>query len=220
MPDVAFGLRTDCVAEEVGTARSTSDQRGAGPGVFCIHQRPGECRSPSSPLTRQRVDIEGTRAAASARLGGRPGARSAEREALAGAGRGGIGQRGHAERVPQAREPGEDRDDEGDLQGDGPGLVLIRRISSCTSAGWSTSNSSRPVLLSSCASVVQHLGDLLLLADDRTSLLSASRVNRVDSAASMIAPAKASPKDSPKDPAAEFTPAASLTRSSAIGLSV
>ena len=33
----------------------------------------------------------------------------------------------------------------------------------------------------------------------------------------MIAPAKASPKDRPNDPAAELTPAASLTLSSEIG---
>ena len=37
------------------------------------------------------------------------------------------------------------------------------------------------------------------------------------SVASMMAPANASPKDSPNEPAAEFTPAASLTRSSVIG---
>ena len=42
-------------------------------------------------------------------------------------------------------------------------------------------------------------------------------VKATDSAASMIAPANASPKDSPNEPAAEFTPAASLTRSSEIG---
>ena len=41
-----------------------------------------------------------------------------------------------------------------------------------------------------------------------------------DSDASMIAPANASPNDSPNEPAAEFTPAASLTRSSSIGDSV
>ena len=45
-------------------------------------------------------------------------------------------------------------------------------------------------------------------------------VNANDSVASMMAPAKASPNDSPNDPAAEFTPAASLTRSSEIGDSV
>ena len=38
--------------------------------------------------------------------------------------------------------------------------------------------------------------------------------------ASMMPPAIASPNDSPKEPAAEFTPAASLTRSSAMGESV
>ena len=54
----------------------------------------------------------------------------------------------------------------------------------------------------------------------RTSLEFASCVKRSDSEASMIAPAKARPKDSPKDPPAELTPAASLTRSSSIGDSV
>ena len=36
----------------------------------------------------------------------------------------------------------------------------------------------------------------------------------------MIAPANARPNDSPNEPAAELTPAASLTRSSSIGDSV
>ena len=36
----------------------------------------------------------------------------------------------------------------------------------------------------------------------------------------MIAPAKARPNERPNEPAAEFTPAASLTRSSVIGESV
>ena len=45
-------------------------------------------------------------------------------------------------------------------------------------------------------------------------------VKVMERVASMMAPANASPKDSPKDPLAEFTPAASLTRSSEIGASV
>ena len=45
-------------------------------------------------------------------------------------------------------------------------------------------------------------------------------VNAKERVASMMAPANASPNDSPKDPAAELTPAASLTRSSVIGASV
>ena len=53
-----------------------------------------------------------------------------------------------------------------------------------------------------------------------TLLLSDSVVKAKDSVASMIAPAKASPNDSPNEPAAEFTPAASLTRSSEMGESV
>ena len=36
----------------------------------------------------------------------------------------------------------------------------------------------------------------------------------------MMAPPNASPKESPKDPPAELTPAASLTRSSEMGASV
>ena len=45
-------------------------------------------------------------------------------------------------------------------------------------------------------------------------------VKAKESVASMIAPANARPNESPNDPAAEFTPAASLTRSSEIGASV
>ena len=45
-------------------------------------------------------------------------------------------------------------------------------------------------------------------------------VKVIESVASMIAPAKARPNESPNEPLAEFTPAASLTRSSEIGDSV
>ena len=51
-------------------------------------------------------------------------------------------------------------------------------------------------------------------------LASVLAVKVVASVASMIAPANASPKDRPNDPAAELTPAASLTRSSDTGDSV
>ena len=51
-------------------------------------------------------------------------------------------------------------------------------------------------------------------------LASAMLVKVMESVASMMAPANASPNDSPNEPAAEFTPAASLTRSSEIGDSV
>ena len=51
-------------------------------------------------------------------------------------------------------------------------------------------------------------------------LASVMSVKLSDSAASMRPPATARPNDSPNDPAAEFTPAASLTRSSAMGASV
>jgi hypothetical protein len=42
-------------------------------------------------------------------------------------------------------------------------------------------------------------------------------VNVRESVASMMAPANANPNERPNEPAAEFTPAASLTRSSEIG---
>ena len=45
-------------------------------------------------------------------------------------------------------------------------------------------------------------------------------MNDDESAASMMPPAKARPKDSPNEPAAELTPAASLIRSWEIGDSV
>ena len=53
-----------------------------------------------------------------------------------------------------------------------------------------------------------------------TELLSDLCVKATDRVASMMAPANASPKDRPNDPAAELMPAASLTRSSEIGPSV
>ena len=51
-------------------------------------------------------------------------------------------------------------------------------------------------------------------------LASAMVVKEIKRVASMMAPANASPNESPNDPPAEFTPAASLTRSSEIGASV
>ena len=68
--------------------------------------------------------------------------------------------------------------------------------------------------------VLQHLRDLLLLRRRSTVLDSAMSVNAKESVASMMAPANANPNDSPNEPAAEFTPAASLTRSCEIGASV
>ena len=68
--------------------------------------------------------------------------------------------------------------------------------------------------------VLQRRRDLLLFGAGSTVLDEAMLVNANDRVASMIAPANANPNDSPNDPAAEFTPAASLTRSSEIGASV
>jgi len=53
-----------------------------------------------------------------------------------------------------------------------------------------------------------------------TSLLSVMLVKLTERAASIRPPAIARPKESPKDPDAEFTPAASLTRSSSTGARV
>ena len=94
-------------------------------------------------------------------------------------------------------------------------------ISSWIASGWSASSSSSCALLITCGVVLQHLGDLLLARPAAgRCCASAMSVNAIESVASMIAPAKASPNDSPNEPAAELTPAASLTRSSEIGASV
>ncbi len=53
-----------------------------------------------------------------------------------------------------------------------------------------------------------------------TVLASTMLVKLSESTASMMPPAIASPNDRPNDPPAEFTPAASLTRSSSMGESV
>ena len=68
--------------------------------------------------------------------------------------------------------------------------------------------------------VLERRRDLLLLGRREHG----ARLRQVgepsERVASMIAPANASPNESPNEPAAEFTPAASLTRSSEIGDSV
>ena len=53
-----------------------------------------------------------------------------------------------------------------------------------------------------------------------TVLDAAIEVKVIERAASMIPPATAKPNERPNDPAAELTPAASLTRSSDMGPSV
>jgi hypothetical protein len=67
--------------------------------------------------------------------------------------------------------------------------------------------------------VLQHVRDVLLVG--RWQDVAGLRLVRErDRRASMIAPAKARPNDSPKDPVAELTPAASPTLSSEMGDSV
>ena len=96
----------------------------------------------------------------------------------------------------------------------------MRMISSWISSGWPASCSSSWVLVITWASSSSACATRCWSAGGSALLASAICVKVNDRAASMIAPANASPKDSPNDPAAEFTPAASLTRSSEIGASV
>ena len=77
-----------------------------------------------------------------------------------------------------------------------------------------------PAELTSGHALTNDKVDATFGAGASTVLFSAFCVNTIDKVASMIAPANASPNDSPNDPPAEFTPAASLTRSSSIGESV
>jgi hypothetical protein len=76
------------------------------------------------------------------------------------------------------------------------------------------------VLLSTWASSSSPSATRCCSAGPSTVLASAMSVKVMERVASMMAPANASPNDSPNDPPAEFTPAASLTRSSEIGASV
>ncbi len=65
--------------------------------------------------------------------------------------------------------------------------------------------------------VLERLATRSWSAGGSTELSSVSVVKDQESVASMIAPANASPNESPNEPAAEFTAAASLTRSSVTG---
>jgi hypothetical protein len=97
---------------------------------------------------------------------------------------------------------------------------LMCRISARTSGGSSTSNASSFVLLITSASS-SSLVEIADCCDGGITELDSTRlVNAKESTASMIPPATASPNDRPNDPPAELTPAASLTRSSSMGLSV
>jgi hypothetical protein len=65
--------------------------------------------------------------------------------------------------------------------------------------------------------VFERLGDLLLGGGRRHRAVLRDLVNAIESVASMIARAKASPNESPKEAATELTPEASLTCSSETG---
>src|SRR3954453_843093 len=98
--------------------------------------------------------------------------------------------------------------------------LLIATISACTSGGSSTSSSWSRSSDSTWASSSRAVATCCWSWDESTELDSARELNARASVASMMAPANARPNESPKDPAAELTPAASLTRSSEIGESV
>src|SRR3954471_5195468 len=99
----------------------------------------------------------------------------------------------------------------------GRASVLMAMISSCTAGDWPATSSSRRELDITWASFSSTSATRSFCAGASTSLSLAMWVNVNESVASMIAPANARPKDRPNDPPAEFTPAASLTRSSEIG---
>ena len=97
---------------------------------------------------------------------------------------------------------------------------LICTISAAFASGASLSSSSSWVVLMIWASSSSFWATWSFSEALSTVLSFAIVVNDSERTASMMAPAKARPNDSPKEPPAEFTPAASLTRSSEMGDSV
>ena len=83
----------------------------------------------------------------------------------------------------------------------------MRMISSWISSGWAASCCSSWVCGHHLGVVLERLRNALLVGRGQHALASAICVKVKDEAASMIAPANASPKDSPNDPAAEFASA-------------
>ena len=98
--------------------------------------------------------------------------------------------------------------------------MLIARISFRTAGGSSASVLSSCVLLTTCASSSNVCAICCCCEEGITGLAFVMFVNASERVASRIPPATARPNDRPKDPDAEFTPAASLIRSSSIGASV
>ena len=76
------------------------------------------------------------------------------------------------------------------------------------------------MLLTTCASSSSVCAICCCWVEGITGLAFDMLVNASESVASMTPPATARPNDSPNDPDAEFTPAASLMCSSSIGASV
>jgi hypothetical protein len=123
-------------------------------------------------------------------------------------------------RVEQAEQPGEDRDQQGDLKGDVPRASVDADDLALDRLGLALELLLQLVLLMISASCSNALATFCWSAGGSTVLASAIFVTATDSVASRIAPANARPNESPNEPAAEFAPAASLTRSSEIGDSV
>ena len=98
--------------------------------------------------------------------------------------------------------------------------LLMATTSASTAGGSPVICSASWVLLMTSASPSRAAAICCCWAAGITSLLSVIWVKLNDRAASMMPPAMARPKESPKDPAAELTPAASLTRSGSTGASV
>ena len=94
------------------------------------------------------------------------------------------------------------------------------RMASSTSGGSSVMRASSWLLLITSASSSRAALIWSFCAGGITVLSCTWLVKLNDSAASITPPATARPKDRPKLPEAEFTPAASLMRSSATGASV
>ena len=116
---------------------------------------------------------------------------------------------------------GEDRDEQGHLECERPGLGVDPDDLGLDLGRLVGEQRIEVGVAHDLGVVLERVGhDHLLLAGVSTALESERFVKLKARVASMIAPANARPNDSPNEPAAEFTPAASLTRSSSIGASV
>ena len=145
-------------------------------------------------------------------------AASAQDHAFAGAGRLRVGQARHPEPVDQPDQPGEQGNDQRHLKRERSGIRVDADDLRLHVLGLADEQLLELRVAHHLGVVVEPLRDLLLFGrrEHRTRLRQVREGDR--GVASMIAPANASPNDNERS--AEFTPAASLTRSSEIGDSV